>query len=140
MSGMTSTANPDQSTTTDHNIWPGITSSDPRALRAWLVSVGFVEGILVPGEDDLVQHSEMRWPEGGRVMVHSQTRDGQEFTVPVGSGSFYVVTDHPERVVAAAQALGAELVRPMEDTDYGSTGFTVRDPEGNVWSFGTYAG
>ena len=24
------------------------------------------------------------------------------------------------------------------DTDYGSRDFSVRDPEGNVWSFGTY--
>jgi uncharacterized glyoxalase superfamily protein PhnB len=28
----------------------------------------------------------------------------------------------------------------MEDADYGSTGFTMRDPEGNLWSFGTYRG
>jgi uncharacterized glyoxalase superfamily protein PhnB len=29
----------------------------------------------------------------------------------------------------------------MEPTDqeYGSRDFTVRDPEGNLWSFGTYA-
>jgi uncharacterized glyoxalase superfamily protein PhnB len=24
------------------------------------------------------------------------------------------------------------------DTDYGSRDFTVRDPEGNLWAFGTY--
>jgi uncharacterized glyoxalase superfamily protein PhnB len=28
----------------------------------------------------------------------------------------------------------------MEDTDYSSRGSTVRDPEGNLWSFGTYRG
>src|SRR6266540_1434370 len=33
---------------------------------------------------------------------------------------------------------GAEVVRPLEDTDYGSRGYTARDPEGNLWSFGTY--
>ena len=27
----------------------------------------------------------------------------------------------------------------LTDTDYGSRDFSVRDPEGNVWSFGTYA-
>ncbi len=35
---------------------------------------------------------------------------------------------------------GAEVVLPLKDEDYGSRGFTVRDPEGNRWSFGTYAG
>ena len=39
-----------------------------------------------------------------------------------------------------AQQLGAEVVQGLEDTDYGSRGFTIRDAEGNLWSFGTYAG
>jgi uncharacterized glyoxalase superfamily protein PhnB len=29
-------------------------------------------------------------------------------------------------------------VRELIDTDYGSREFSVRDPEGNLWSFGTY--
>jgi uncharacterized glyoxalase superfamily protein PhnB len=28
----------------------------------------------------------------------------------------------------------------LRDEDYGSRGFTVRDPEGILWSFGTYPG
>jgi uncharacterized glyoxalase superfamily protein PhnB len=39
-----------------------------------------------------------------------------------------------ERVVAA----GAEVVRPLADTDYGAREFGVRDPEGHLWDFGTY--
>jgi uncharacterized glyoxalase superfamily protein PhnB len=34
---------------------------------------------------------------------------------------------------------GAEIVMPPTDQDCGSRDFTARDPEGNVWSFGTYA-
>jgi len=26
----------------------------------------------------------------------------------------------------------------LHDTDYGSRDYAARDPEGNVWSFGTY--
>ncbi|GCC47386.1 hypothetical protein chiPu_0031451, partial [Chiloscyllium punctatum] len=26
----------------------------------------------------------------------------------------------------------------LRDTDYGSRDFACRDPEGNLWSFGTY--
>jgi uncharacterized glyoxalase superfamily protein PhnB len=40
------------------------------------------------------------------------------------------------RVLAA----GATVVREMRDEDYGSRGFSVADPEGNVWSVGTYRG
>jgi uncharacterized glyoxalase superfamily protein PhnB len=37
-------------------------------------------------------------------------------------------------------AAGTDVVRPLEDTDYGSHTFTTRDPEGNLWTFGTYRG
>jgi uncharacterized glyoxalase superfamily protein PhnB len=59
---------------------------------------------------------------------------------PIGGGSTYVVTDEPDRIYASALAAGASLVRDMAEEDYGSRGFSVRDPEGNIWSFGTYRG
>ena len=39
---------------------------------------------------------------------------------------------------ARATAAGAEVVMPCVDQDYGGRGFTVRDPEGVLWSFGSY--
>ncbi|MGV7813203.1 VOC family protein, partial [Mycobacterium kansasii] len=62
------------------------------------------------------------------------------FSTPRGSGSVYVVVTDPDAVYARAQELGARLVREMREEDYGSKGFSVADPEGNTWSFGTYAG
>jgi uncharacterized glyoxalase superfamily protein PhnB len=32
----------------------------------------------------------------------------------------------------------ATIERELTDQDYGSREFTARDPEGNLWSFGTY--
>jgi uncharacterized glyoxalase superfamily protein PhnB len=44
-------------------------------------------------------------------------------------------------VMARAAELGAEIVHPLVDqTDYPSRDFTVRDPDGNHWTFATYAG
>lgn len=129
--------------THEHSIWPGLTYEDPHAARAWLAGLGFTEGIVVPGEaDGEVVHSEMGWPEGGRVMVHSACRTGDDATAPTptGSGNCYVVTADPDAVHERAVAAGARIVREPADTDYGSRGFSVADAEGNVWSFGTYAG
>jgi uncharacterized glyoxalase superfamily protein PhnB len=39
-----------------------------------------------------------------------------------------------------AIAAGAEVVRELNDADYGSRDVGFRDPEGNRWSFGTYPG
>ena len=126
---------------TDHNIWAGLTYDDPLAARAWLTRLGFTEGVLVMSEDGAaVHHSEMVWPEGGRVMLSGRGRSDDTFAVPRGGGSVYVVTDDPDAVFARAKELGAELLRDLEDTAYGSRGFSVADLEGNRWSFGTYAG
>ena len=38
------------------------------------------------------------------------------------------------------EARRTTLVRDLADEAYGSRGFTVRDPEGNLFSLGTYAG
>lgn len=124
---------------TDHNIWSGLTARDPIALRSWLAGLGFEEGVLVE-EGGHVVHSEMIWPEGGRVMVHSAKPDDPHFTTQVGGAILYVVTDHPDDVHARAEAAGAPFTRPMADAEYGSRGFSITDPEGNSWSFGTYAG
>lgn len=129
-------------TRADRNIWPSLTYADPLAAREWLAALGFEHGILVPGESEgEIHHSEMLWPEGGRVMVSTHGKDGGEFGGAPGTVGLYVVTDHPDEIAARAESLGAQFIRPLEDAqDYDSRGFTIRDAEGNSWSFGTYAG
>jgi uncharacterized glyoxalase superfamily protein PhnB len=48
------------------------------------------------------------------------------------------VTPDPDPQYARSRAAGAKIVRELEDMPYGSREFSVRDPEGNLWSFGTY--
>ncbi len=74
-------------------------------------------------------------------MLGTAGRPGNEFSEKAtGSGSYYVVTDEPDAVYERAMKAGADLVREMREEDYGSRGFSVSDPEGNIWSFGTYRG
>jgi uncharacterized glyoxalase superfamily protein PhnB len=91
----------------------------------------------------VVEHSQLRWPEGGIVMVSSANRPGNAFSQrPVGSDNLYVVTADPDRVYQRCLAAGATVVfEPSSpDHDPGGTSFTIADPEGNLWTFGTYAG
>ena len=43
-----------------------------------------------------------------------------------------------DAVFAKAKAAGAVMLEGPVDRDYGSREFICRDPEGNVWSVGTY--
>jgi uncharacterized glyoxalase superfamily protein PhnB len=123
-------------------VWPTLNCADARAAISYLTDVlGFREVLVVPGDGDTVAHAELRWPEGGGVMLGSSNREGNEFSrMPTGAASLYVVTDDPQAVYDRATAAGATIVREMRDEDYGSRGFSMRDPEGNIWSFGTYRG
>jgi uncharacterized glyoxalase superfamily protein PhnB len=61
-------------------------------------------------------------------------------TLVGGLHSIYVVTGDPDGLYARATAAGAEILQGLRDEHHGSGGFSVRDPEGNLWSFGTYRG
>jgi uncharacterized glyoxalase superfamily protein PhnB len=129
-------------TTPPPSIWPTLTYADaPAALRFLTEAFGFVESLVVPGEaDGHISHAELRWPEGGGVMFGSVKPEAEnQFGTP-GASSVYAVTDSPDELFARATKAGAEVVRELTDQDYGSREFSVRDPEGNIWSFGTYRG
>lgn len=49
-----------------------------------------------------------------------------------------VAIDDVDALHRRATDAGAEIALELTDTDYGSRDFTVRDPEGNLWAFGTY--
>ena len=49
-----------------------------------------------------------------------------------------VALDEVDAMHDRAAGAGAEIVMPPTDQDYGSRDFAARDPEGNVWCFGTY--
>jgi uncharacterized glyoxalase superfamily protein PhnB len=125
-------------------VWPTLLYDDARAAIAWLKdALGFEEVLVVPDDDDkeVVVHAELKWPEGGGIMMGSRGAGQEPFTnLPSGASSVYVVTDEPDRLYEQATRAGAKVERELRDEDYGSRGFTVRDPEGNLWSFGTYAG
>jgi uncharacterized glyoxalase superfamily protein PhnB len=130
-------------TTPAPTCWPTLTYRDaPAAIRFLVEGFGFEEHLVVPGAaDGEVVHCELVWPEGGGVMLGSAQRSvGEVGATAVGAASVYVVTDRPDEIHAQALARGATEIRGLKDEDYGSRGFTVADPEGNRWSFGTYRG
>ncbi len=124
-------------------MWPSIRCGDTRALIDFLVAAfGFEEQFSVPGEDGKgIIHAQIRWPGGGGVMLgDAEGGDAFHLSLPFGPVSIYVVTDQPDALHDRAVAVGATIVRGLRDEDYGSRGFSATDPEGNLWSFGTYAG
>lgn len=122
------------------SIWPSVVSDDARSLLTWLLALGFTEDLVLPGErEGKIHHSQLDWPEGGRVLL-SSTGERPTPCRP-GTSSLHVVTADPDAVMTRAVALDATVVHELvEHTDYPSRDFTVADPDGNHWTFATFAG
>jgi uncharacterized glyoxalase superfamily protein PhnB len=90
------------------------------------------------GEKGGVAHAVLSC--GDVVVMLSSTGEGDPlYNQGVGRTGVYVVVDEVDALFERARDAGAEVVMEPADQDYGSRDFTVRDPEGNLWSFGTYA-
>jgi uncharacterized glyoxalase superfamily protein PhnB len=57
-----------------------------------------------------------------------------------GTAGGFVVTGDPDGLYERVLGRKADVVQPLAKTDYGAREFVVRDPEGNLWCFGDYAG
>jgi len=134
-------------------LWPTLRSHNARALIDFLVEAfGFVEKLVVTTDDENgVVHAQLLWPLGGGIMIgdigmHSERIDSSgrvgayEMVWPSGPVSIYVVTDKPDALYERANEAGAEIALPLFDEEYGSRGFSCKDTDGNIWSFGTYRG
>lgn len=120
-------------------VWPALHALDAPALVEFLVdTVGFRQ-TAVYAEGDQIHHVQLDWPEGGGVMLGSHQPDSV-FHRPPGTAAMYVVTDRVDALYERLRQSAATVVRELGDRDYGSREFTIADPEGNLWSFGTYRG
>jgi uncharacterized glyoxalase superfamily protein PhnB len=124
---------------------PALRYVDAPAAINWLCRVlGFERHAVYPGPDGTIAHAELTL-SGGMVMLGSQKDDeyGRNFKAPKDLGGFetcctYVVVPNADAVYRRAQEERASITRPLEETQYGSREFSLKDPEGHTWSVGTY--
>jgi uncharacterized glyoxalase superfamily protein PhnB len=126
-------------------VIPALRYHDAPAAIEWLCGViGFSRNAVFEGENGTIGHAELTL-NGGMIMLGSAKDDkhSSRFKSPdeldgVETRGVYIVVGDVEAVHARAVAAGAPIIRPLQDTPYGSREFAVRDPEGHTWSVGTY--
>jgi uncharacterized glyoxalase superfamily protein PhnB len=119
-------------------IYPTLRYRDARAAIKFLTDVlGLRADFVVDGPGDTIAHAQLAW-ENELVMLGSAIEGVRGIASEIGGCCLYLAIDDPDghhdRVVKA----GAEVVMGLTDQEYGSREFAVRDPEGNLWCFGTY--
>ena len=126
-------------------VIPAMRYKDAPAAIAWLCNViGFERKAVYEGPNGTIGHAELSLG-GGMIMLGSTKDDeyGRTLKSPgelggVETRSVYIVVPDADAAHARAVAAAATIVRPLQDTPYGSREFGVKDPEGHSWSVGTY--
>ena len=124
-------------------IIPGHRYRNAPAAIDWLCKVfGFERHAVYEGANGTIAHAELTLGNG-MIMLGSGKDDesGRGFKSPAELGgietrSVYIVVPDADAAYARAVAAGANVIRPLQDTPYGSRDFAVKDPEGHSWSVG----
>ena len=116
----------------------------PAAIDWLCRTFGFEKHLIVPEGDGRIAHAQLGFGNG-MIMLASvtDTEFGRLMKQPdeVGgceTATIYAVVSDADAVYARAKAAGAAILLDIKDEDYGGRGFSCRDLEGHIWSFGTY--
>ncbi len=134
-----------QSKNTSATLIPCLRYRDVATAIDWLCrAFGFECRRLYKDELIGITYAQLAFGNG-MVMVAPvvDSEYGRQLRQPdeIGGAStqgIYVIVNSADALYAQAKAAGAQIAIELKDEDYGGRGFTCHDPEGHLWSFGTY--
>ncbi|GAA0706757.1 VOC family protein [Dokdonella soli] len=137
---------PSLAASTTATIIPSLRYRDALAAIDWLCrAFGFEKQAVHADDKGVVQHAQLVFGNG-MIMLGSTANaspwseriaqpdeiGGRETQCP------YMIVSDCEAHYARAKAAGAQIVDELETKDYGGAGYSCRDIEGHLWSFGSY--
>lgn len=126
---------------------PTLRYADAPAMIDWLCrALGFTRRAVYPNPDGTIAHAELVFETTGMLMLGSVRHNPPFSDVDLqprdaagrNTHGLYLVSPRTADLFAQSTAAGAEIVLPLRTMDYGGLAFTIRDPEGYLWSVGEY--
>jgi PhnB protein len=124
-----------------HAVTPYLIVHDaPRAIEFYQQAFGAREILRMPMPNGKIAHAEIQIGDC-RLMLADESPDAN-FRGPLSFGgtpvSLCLYVEDCDAVIARAAALGAAMVRPLQDQFYGDRSGTLADPFGHVWTVATH--
>jgi uncharacterized glyoxalase superfamily protein PhnB len=127
------------------SIIPTLRYRDAPAAVDWLCEAfGFEQHLVVPDETNGVAHAQLVLGNGMIMLGSSRDDEFGKLQAPLASSdavvaqSPYIVVEDVDAHHKRALAAGAVIEQEPEAQDYGGSMYCCRDPEGNLWNFGSY--
>lgn len=127
------------------SLIPCLRYRDAHAMIDWLChAFGFEKHAVYDDDAGGVAHAQL--VHGNGMLMLGSVRDdtfGRRIAQPDEVGGretqcTYVVVADCRSHYEHARTAGAMIVDDYEVKDYGGAGYSCRDPEGHLWSFGSY--
>jgi uncharacterized glyoxalase superfamily protein PhnB len=132
-----------QTKTNPPTISVGLQYRDAPKAIDWLCKAFGFKTHAVYEDGNSIAHAELTFGNGMVMLSSAGDMGKQRFKHPADVGN--VVTHYINVIVAdcdahyaQAKKMGAEIVLDIEDKHYGGRGYSCRDLEGYLWSFGSY--
>lgn len=130
---------------TRSTIIPTLRYNDAVTAIQWLCEAfGFEQHLVVRCENGKIAHAQLKFGNGMIMLGSAQNDEFGKLQKPLGStqqtvaqSPYIIITDvdaHYEKAVSK----GAKVEHEPEDQPQGGRLYTCRDPEGNLWNFGSY--
>jgi uncharacterized glyoxalase superfamily protein PhnB len=131
---------------TTSTVIPCLRYRDATKAIEWLCDTfGFEKQAVYSDQYGNVAHAQLIFGNGMIMIgsVNPESEWGRLMRQPdeMGGGetqSAYIVVNDADVIYERAKAAGAQIVIDIKFEDYGGRGFSCRDPEGHLWSFGTF--
>jgi uncharacterized glyoxalase superfamily protein PhnB len=118
------------------DVYPSLTYRDVEAALEFLQrAFGFEAEEMGRDGAGAVRYATLRHGEG-RVLLQPDLPEELHGS-HVGRGWTYVAVADPDGHYERARAAGASVMSELHDAGGGMRGYSARDPEGNLWSFGS---
>ena len=126
-------------------IIPTMRYKDAPAAIEWLCNAfGFEKYLVVAGENETIAHAQLYFGNG-MIMLGSENDNeyGKFVKTPkdltgINTQTPYIIVKEIDEHYSRAIAAGARIVLDIKDQDYAGRGYSCQDPEGYIWSFGSY--
>lgn len=119
----------------------------PAAITFLRDAFGFEKRAVYADDADphIVHHAQLVMDDAMIMLATAQDSDwtrasGMKTVAEAGANTQapYIIVSDVDGHCDRARGAGAEIIMEPEDQDYGGRVYSARDPEGNVWSFGSY--
>ncbi len=130
----------------EHGAIPNLIYSEANAAVSFLKKAfGFKERGVYKDDNGKIFHAQLVLGNA-LIMVNPFNPDtafGKMLNLPKNLEGYntqtpYFIIEHVDEHYKNAKANDAEIVMDIKDEDYGGRGYSCKDPEGNIWSFGSY--